>query len=138
VWLVIGTAAAWLHRPRRRQWLRATAAVVIAYLLNTLLKVIVGRRRPRLAGLPPLVGTPTGLGFPSSHATTSFLAARWFRRLGLPGLPLYGLACALAGSRVYLGVHYPSDVLAGAALGSVLGRPARGRDGRRHRAGRAT
>ena len=114
-----GAGARW-DGSRRPRWLRATAAVLLAYAFNTLLKVAIGRRRPDLPGLPPLAGTPTGLSFPSAHATTSFLAARRYRRLGLSGAVLYALALALAGSRVYLGVHYPSDVVAGAALGTAL------------------
>jgi undecaprenyl-diphosphatase len=81
----------------------------------------VGRRRPELAELPPLVATATRLSFPSAHATTGFAAARAYSRLGAPRRPLYALAASLAASRIYLGVHYPSDVLAGAALGSALG-----------------
>ena len=91
-----------------------------AYVLNTAIKLVVRRRRPALPGLPPLTGTPTGLSFPSAHATSSFAAARAYSAL-LPGTPLYALAFALALSRLYLGVHYPSDSLAGAALGLAVG-----------------
>jgi undecaprenyl-diphosphatase len=91
-----------------------------AYGLNTVLKLVVRRARPDVPGLPALIGTPTQLSFPSAHATSSFAAARAYGRL-VPRAPLYVLACALAWSRVYLGVHYPSDVAAGAALGTVVG-----------------
>jgi membrane-associated phospholipid phosphatase len=70
--------------------------------------------------LPPLASTPTQLGFPSAHSSTSFAAACAYARLGLPAPALYGLAGALALSRVYLGLHYPSDVLAGALLGTAM------------------
>jgi membrane-associated phospholipid phosphatase len=66
------------------------------------------------------MATPTGLSFPSSHSTSSFAAAQAFAPL-LPRGPLFGAACGMAFSRLYLGVHYPSDVAAGAALGTVIG-----------------
>jgi membrane-associated phospholipid phosphatase len=94
-------------------------------VLNALTKLVVHRRRPELPDLPPLIATPTKLSFPSAHASTSFAGACAYSRLGLPKGPLYGLAGGLAASRLYLGVHYPSDVVAGAVLGSVLGRVSR-------------
>jgi membrane-associated phospholipid phosphatase len=101
-------------------WQRATATVAGAYALNTLVKLVVRRPRPTLPGLPPLTSTPTQLSFPSAHATTSFAAALAYSRLDAPAVPLYTLAFGLALSRLYLGVHYPSDVLAGAVLGTAI------------------
>jgi decaprenylphosphoryl-5-phosphoribose phosphatase len=124
VWLAIAGAGTALDRPRRRRWARAGAAVTLAYGANQLVKVAVRRARPELPGLPPLVATPTRLSFPSAHATTSFAAARALEGL-LPRGPVLLLASALALSRPWLGVHYPSDTLAGAVLGTVLGGMAR-------------
>ena len=122
LWLAIGLLSGAVDRQRRPTWRRATANVARAYLLNTLLKLVVRRRRPMLEGLPALAGTPTALSFPSAHAATSFAGARSYSRAGLPTRPLYLLAASLSASRVYLGVHYPSDVLGGALLGAALGR----------------
>ncbi len=121
VWLGIGAVGMVLDPSRRGDWQGAVKAVAGAYLVNTAIKPIVGRRRPRLPDLPALTGTPTGLSFPSAHASTSFAGALAYSRLGMPAAPLYGLAVGLAFSRLYLGVHYPSDVLAGAVLGTTVG-----------------
>lgn len=120
LWLAIGLAGGRLDRPGRRRWKRARRAVLLTYATNTAIKFTVRRRRPTLPGLPPLMGTTTGLSFPSAHAATSFAGALAYRRCGLPAAPLYGVAGAMACSRVYLGVHYPSDILAGALLGTAV------------------
>jgi membrane-associated phospholipid phosphatase len=121
IWLAIGAAGSALDRRRAEDWRRATAAVAGTYALNTALKLVIRRPRPELPGLPALTATPTRFSFPSAHASTSFAGARLYARLGLPAPVLYGLALAMTLSRLYLGVHYPSDVLAGAALGALLG-----------------
>jgi undecaprenyl-diphosphatase len=121
IWLAIGAAGAASDARNRRRWVRATLCVGGAYLVSTSIKLAIGRRRPVVEDLPHLMITPTGLSFPSSHSTSSFAAAQAFGVL-LPRAPLLGAAAAMAFSRLYLGVHYPSDVAAGAALGTALGR----------------
>jgi membrane-associated phospholipid phosphatase len=120
LWLLGGLGAAAVDAPRRRHWLRATATVGAAYCTSTSIKLAIGRRRPVVEDLPHLMATPTGLSFPSSHATSSFAAARAFGAL-IPGPPLQAAALAMGLSRLYLGVHYPSDVAAGAVLGTAIG-----------------
>jgi membrane-associated phospholipid phosphatase len=120
-WLALGSAGAMLDRDpvRRGRWRRGVGIVAGAYGANYVVKLVVRRRRPELPGLPPLTPVVSALSFPSAHATTSFAAARVFSGL-VPAGALYAAAIAFALSRPYLGVHYPSDVLAGAALGTLL------------------
>jgi membrane-associated phospholipid phosphatase len=124
-WYLLGLAGALLDPPRASRWRRAMAGVLVTQLVNTAIKALVRRRRPALDGLPALVRVPTSLSFPSAHASTSFAAARGFGPLMRSPRPLYLAAAAMALSRVYLGVHYPSDIAAGAGLGVAIGSAAR-------------
>jgi undecaprenyl-diphosphatase len=126
---------AWPGRRTLRDVSRAlAAAVVVQSVLVVTLKAAAGRVRPWIAmGLPEPVGAPHDGSFPSGHAAgafcvAAFLAVMWPSWLPGPrwrarAVSVAGLAVAalIALSRVYLGAHFPSDVVAGAALGGAIG-----------------
>ena len=122
LWQGLCLVGAVVDRRRRPVYIRAMRTVMLAYLANIGLKYVVRRPRPVLEGLPALSSTVTSLSFPSAHSTTSFAAAWALTRgdEGLPLVPVYALAKAMAVSRIYAGVHYPTDIAAGAAFGTAL------------------
>lgn len=121
VWVALGVALALLDPGNREAWLICAALGPVAIVLNFAVKAIFRRPRPVLEGLPPLGGAPSGLSFPSAHATSSFAVATAMARVEPLGALAFLLAFALALSRPYLGMHYPSDIVAGAVLGMILG-----------------
>jgi undecaprenyl-diphosphatase len=98
-------------------------AVALADVTATGLKGLFDRPRPplRYPNQDPLVAVPDTASFPSGHAATSFAGAT-ILAFGFPRLaPLfYVLASAVGFSRIYLGVHYPLDVVGGAVLGTLI------------------
>jgi undecaprenyl-diphosphatase len=120
-WYAIAAAGAALDPGRRPLYARAARTVLLSFALNQLVKLAVRRPRPELDGMPPLIPTWSQRSYPSAHATTSFAAARALSG-ALPAGPLHAAAAAMALTRPYLGVHYPSDTLAGAALGAAAAR----------------
>ncbi|MGH3977481.1 MAG: phosphatase PAP2 family protein [Pseudonocardiaceae bacterium] len=131
-WLAAGALGALADRPRRREWLVATAAVAAAHGASIGVKRVVRRRRPMDEAVQVLVGTPSRLSFPSSHATSTTAAAVLYG--GLLRRRLTGvLVPPMLASRLVLGVHYPTDVLAGSALGALIGAAVRRRLRRKDR-----
>jgi membrane-associated phospholipid phosphatase len=123
LWNAIATIGGALSARRRDDYVRAIEIVLVTLFLNTVIKQTVRRARPVLEEeLPALTPVLSGRSYPSAHASTSFAGARALAAAGLPGAPLRALAVAMALSRPYLGVHYPSDVLAGAVLGDAVAR----------------
>ncbi|MFN8215470.1 MAG: phosphatase PAP2 family protein [Solirubrobacterales bacterium] len=121
VWVVLGVALAIVDPERREAWLICAALGPVAIVLNYGIKLAVRRPRPVLEGLPPLGGAPSSLSFPSAHALSSFAVATAMFRVDPATAGALVVAALIALGRPYLGMHYPSDVLAGAILGVALG-----------------
>jgi membrane-associated phospholipid phosphatase len=121
VWFLLGAALAVIDHSRWDSWLICALLGPVAIGLNYAIKLAVKRPRPVLEGLPPLGGAPSSLSFPSAHATSSFAVATAMVRLDPATAAVFVVALALSLGRPYLGMHYPSDVLAGAFLGVLLG-----------------
>ena len=110
-WAVIGKAG----------WYGLLSMGVGALITNVCLKNLVARTRPYevVEGLVPLIRKPTDYSFPSGHTCASFACTLVLYRI-LPkkyGVPAVLLAALIAFSRLYVGVHYPTDVLGGLAVG---------------------
>ncbi len=119
-WFALGLLGAAVDRNRRGQWLAAAAGVVTAHAASIAVKRVVRRPRPVDPGVRVLVGTPSRLSFPSSHAASTTAAAVLYG--GLTGQPAAAsVVPPMLVSRLVLGVHYPTDVLAGSALGAAVG-----------------
>ncbi|GGK55503.1 hypothetical protein GCM10011591_29360 [Nocardia camponoti] len=117
-WIGIAAAGWLVDKPRRRQWAGVAVGAVGAHAASIVIKRIVRRPRPNDPLVQVNVSTPSKLSFPSSHATSTTAAAVLLGRL--TGLPLPAVIVPpMLLSRVVLGVHYPSDVLAGSALGAA-------------------
>jgi undecaprenyl-diphosphatase len=102
----------------------AAIAIPVAELAPVVLKPLIGRHRPPVdhPEIHALGSLPSDYSFPSGHACSAFAAAVVLMAF-LPRLRwvLLTIATLVAVSRVWLGVHYPSDVIAGAALGAAIG-----------------
>lgn len=121
VWVALGVVLALIDPGRREAWLICAALGPVAIALNYGVKLFVRRPRPVLEGLPPLGGAPSSLSFPSAHAFSSFAVATAMFRVDPATAAAFLVAAAISLGRPYLGMHYPSDVLAGAVLGVAAG-----------------
>jgi membrane-associated phospholipid phosphatase len=110
-----------LQPARRRLWLTAGAGAFLAHAAAVVIKRVVRRERPHHPAIAVNVDTPSRLSFPSAHATSTTAASILLAHA--TGLPLPAvLVPPMALSRLVLGVHYPSDVLTGVAVGATVAR----------------
>lgn len=114
-----------VNKKTRRAGAAAFCSIALGALITNLaLKNLVDRTRPyeAVAAVIPLIPYPVDSSFPSGHTCASFAAALIYIRM-LPrqvGITAVVLASLIAFSRLYLGVHYPSDVLGGFAVACVV------------------
>jgi undecaprenyl-diphosphatase len=125
VWLILGTVAALENRSRAGRLWQLALTIALAYVLvDHVLKPSIARSRPfdALMDIRVVGPRPLTYSFPSGHACSAFAGA-WVLTLMWPRVAalLWMLAGCIAFSRVYMGVHYPLDILAGALLGVAVG-----------------
>ena len=126
-WILCAVVLLAVQKTRKTGYAAALSLIFGSIVTNLLLKNIVARPRPfaEIEALIPMITKPKDFSFPSGHTTASFAVALVMLRM-LPkkfGIPAVVLAALVAFSRLYLGVHYPTDVLAGfviALVGSTL------------------
>ena len=118
-WVALSVFGALLSRRRRREWLLVGVGALAAHAAAIAIKMVVRRPRPNDPAVAVNVATPSALSFPSAHATSSTAAAVLLCRATRSPVPLV-VVPLMALSRLVLGVHYPSDVLAGIGVGATV------------------
>lgn len=124
IWIA-ATIVLLIPKKTRKAGIMSAAALLGSLIINNnIVKNIVQRPRPfvTFTDLQIIIPTPSEFSFPSGHTSSSFAAAAVFyrhlpKKLGLPAVILAGL---IGFSRLYVGVHYPTDVIAGVLMGILL------------------
>lgn len=124
IWMILTLFLLAFKKTRKIGVISICALLGSLLINNILLKNIVDRIRPydAVSGLMPLITKPTDFSFPSGHTASSFAAAYvMYKRLPKKwGIPILLLAALIGFSRLYVGVHYPTDVLAGMFSGILI------------------
>ena len=124
LWIVLALVLLAVKKHRRLGWSVAAALGLDLICCNLVLKPLIGRVRPfTVHPVELLIAPPGEASFPSGHTACSFAAAGaiWFAGHRRAGAAAFALAAVIAFSRLYLYVHWPTDVLGGAVLGWALG-----------------
>ena len=123
LWIVLTIFLLIPQKTRKIGWMSACALLFSLLINNILLKNLVARVRPynAIEGLIPIIKKPSEFSFPSGHAGSSLASACvLYRKLPKKfGIPILVFAILISFSRLYVGVHYPTDVLAGAITGII-------------------
>ena len=126
LWIAMSVLLLCFKKTRKAGAVSLLALLLSLILTNGILKHLVARTRPWLTveGLVPLIAEHDPNSFPSGHTSASFAAASaWCRTLPRRWMKVAAvvLAAVMASSRLYVGVHFPSDVLAGVLVGLLCG-----------------
>lgn len=120
IWIILALTLITLPRTRKTGIFLAISLAVAAVVCLVIIKPIAARARPFIQNpdIQLLISPPHGFSFPSGHTASSFAAASalFFRKSRL-FIPAAVMACLIAFSRLYVYVHFPTDVLAGLILG---------------------
>jgi undecaprenyl-diphosphatase len=121
--IVLSVVCLFFKKTRKYGIALAIGLTLCLILCNITLKNLFARVRPfDVKNVALLINAPTDFSFPSGHTTCSFLWAeitrRFYKKLSIPA---YILACLIAFSRLYLYVHYPTDIIGGIILGIAIG-----------------
>ena len=123
IWIVITLCLLIYKGTRKEGFLCACSLLLVLLINNIILKNVIARTRPYeiVEGLQRIIEAQSDFSFPSGHTGSSFAAAvvmfmRLPKRYGIPAMVL---AVCIALSRLYVGVHYPTDVMAAALIGTV-------------------
>lgn len=125
VWILLAVILLVIPKTRKSGAVLVAALCVDVILCNGILKNLFGRVRPCdiNTSLPLLIARPDDFSFPSGHTAASFAAVEALRLVGEKKLwkPALLLAVLIAFSRLYLYVHYPTDILGGVIVGIIAG-----------------
>ena len=124
-WIILGIILLIPRKTRKVGWMVLLSLALGALITNVTLKNLVARIRPYdlVNTIVPLVAKPVDFSFPSGHTCASFASAEVYYRM-LPkkyGISAMILAGMIAFSRMYVGVHYPTDVIGGILVGLASG-----------------
>ena len=125
IWIILTVICLIIPKTRKAGWIMAASLIVDLILCNGILKNLVARTRPCDVNksIQLLVKRPWDYSFPSGHTAASFASVTALYLAGEKKLwkPALVLGCVIAFSRMYLYVHYPTDILGGAIVGILSG-----------------
>ena len=125
IWIILTVICLIIPKTRKAGWIMAASLIVDLILCNGILKNLVARTRPCDVNksIQLLVKRPWDYSFPSGHTAASFASVTALYLAGEKKLwkRALVLGCVIAFSRMYLYVHYPTDILGGAIVGILSG-----------------